>query len=127
MDSPVNLPDILHALQQVQEQIRWKPGKAHEHLNKRRNRGHLLPQTTLTEYEAIIQAVVQHPHAFVYVYRYGILDYPSIVAPYQEQTWLVMFGLDGIMETAFPPDQPDTYFVADPRYTAIGYVKELME
>ncbi len=127
MTVTVDLPTILRALQQVQTQIRWKPGKDYGHLNKRKDRGHLPPQTKLAEYEAIIGAVVRHPEAFIYIYRYGLKDYPTVVAPYEGQIWMVMFGPDGIMETAFPPDEPNTYFDMDPRYIPVGHIKELMQ
>jgi hypothetical protein len=93
---------------------------------KRIRQGHLPPATTLAEYEAIILAIVSHPDAFVFVYRYGSTDYPTLVAPYQGRIWLVMFNLDGIMETAFPPDEPDTYFSTDPRYIPVGPAKEIL-
>lgn len=79
-----------------------------------------------SEYEAIILAIVSHPDAFVFAYRYGSTDYPTLVAPYKGRTWLAMFSLDGIIETAFPPDKPDTYFSADPRYIPVGPTKEML-
>lgn len=80
----------------------------------------------MIEYEAIIRAVASHPKAFIYVYRYESTDYPTVVAPYEGQIWLVMVGPDGIMETAFPPDDADGYFVMDPRYIPVGSIEELM-
>lgn len=117
---------VASAIRQVQSGVRWKPGKGHRHLAKRIRQGHLPPATTLAEYEAIILAIVSHPDAFVFVYRYGSTDYPTLVAPYQGRIWLAMFNLDGIMETAFPPDEPDTYFSADPRYIPVGAAKEML-
>jgi len=117
---------VASAIRQVQSGARWKPGKGRRHLEKRIRQGHLPPATTLAEYEAIILAVVSHPDAFVFVYRYGSTDYPTLVAPYEGRIWLAMFSLDGIMETAFPPDKPDTYFSADPRYIPVGPAKEIL-
>jgi hypothetical protein len=37
-----------------------------------------------------------------------------------------VFGLDGVLETAFPPDEPDTYFTSDSRYVSVGKLEELM-
>jgi hypothetical protein len=125
LSTVVDLSAIAQALRQVRVEIRWKPGKAREHLSKRKDRGHLLPQATLDEYEAIIHSVVRYPRALVYVYRYAATDYPTVVALYEGQIWLVMFGLDGIMETAFPPDEPDTYFDRDPRYILVGSIERL--
>jgi hypothetical protein len=116
---------VASAIRQVQVSVRWKPGKGQRHLAKRIRQGHLPPATTLAEYEAIILAIVSHPDAFVFVYRYGSTDYPTLVAPYKGRIWLAMFSLDGIIETALPPDEPDTYFSAEPRYIPVGLVKEM--
>lgn len=35
-----------------------------------------------------------------------------------------MIGLDGVLETAFPPDDPEGY-LADPAFIYLGSVKEL--
>jgi hypothetical protein len=37
-----------------------------------------------------------------------------------------MFSMDGILETAFPPDEPDSYFHNDPHYASVGGVDEVM-
>lgn len=127
MSTTVDLAALAWAIRQVQGEIRWKPGKAYRHLNKRKDLGHLPPQATLEEYERIIQTIVRHPQAFVYVFRYGDTDYLTIVAPYEEQEWLVMVGPQGVMETAFPPDEPDRYFGDDPRYIPVGTLEELLK
>ena len=62
---------IAKAIRQIQSGVRWKPGKAQRHLEKRIRQGHLAPATTLAEYEAIILIIVSHPDAFAFVYRYG--------------------------------------------------------
>ncbi len=118
---------VANTIQQVQSGVHWKPGKGRQHLAKRIRQGHLPPTTTLTEYEAIILTIVSHPNAFVYVYRYGSTDYPTLVAPYEGQTWLAMFNLDGLIETAFPPDWPDAYFSDDPRYIPVGQAREILQ
>jgi len=117
---------VAKAIRRVQSGVRWKPGKGHRHLAKRIRQGHLPPATTLAEYEAVILAIISHPDAFVYVYRYGPTDYLTLVAPYEGRIWLAMFSLNGIMETAFPPDKPDTYFSADPRYVPVGSTREIL-
>ena len=38
--------------------------------------------------------------------------------------WLVMIGLDGIMETAFPPENPAIY-LAHLRFQRLGTLEEL--
>ncbi|MCE7989619.1 MAG: hypothetical protein DYG89_51385 [Caldilinea sp. CFX5] len=115
---------IFTALQQILTQIRWKPNKAQSHLEKRIRLAHLPPATSLAEYEAIIGTVLRNPEATVYAFQYNNIFYPTIVAPYQGQVWLVMFGMNGIMETSFPPDDPVTYF-QDPKYHLLGQIQEL--
>jgi hypothetical protein len=38
--------------------------------------------------------------------------------------WLVMVGLDSVMETAFPPEDPETY-LANLRFQRLGTLEEL--
>lgn len=113
------------ALRQVQQQVRWRPGKAEVHLAKRVALGHLPAQATLATYEAIIQTVVQTPTAVVWLYHWGAALYPTVVTEVAGVLWLVMCGSDGMMETAFPPEDPATY-LADPRFTRVGTVEELL-
>lgn len=116
---------VIDAIRRIQSGVRWKPGKDRRHLAKRIRQGHLPSTATLAEYEAIILTIISHPDAFVYVYRYGSADYPTLVAPYKDQVWLAMFNLDGVIETAFPPDKPETYFSSDPKYIPLGLVREM--
>ncbi len=122
----VNLSAISQAIRAAQTQIVWKPGKADEHLRKRKEREHISKRAELADYERIIQIVLHTPQAVVYVYHFGTKDYPTVVAPFEGRVWLVMFGLDGVLETAFPPDEPSTYFTPDSRYVFAGKLEELM-
>jgi len=112
------------ALRQVRQQVRWRPGKAQAHLAKRVALGHLPVQATLATYEALIQTVVQTPTAVVWVYHWGVDTYPTVVAEVAGVLWLVMCGLDGVMETAFPPEDPATYLAHAP-FTCLGTIEEL--
>jgi len=118
---------LKQALHRARTHIRWKPGKAQAHLIKRQSRGHLPPEATIAEYEAVISAVLHHPDAVVYVYQYGAVGYPTVVAPCEGRLWLAMVGAEGVMETAFPPDDAKTYFEQDPKYRYLGKLKELLE
>lgn len=82
--------------------------------------------TSLAEYEAIISTILHNSEAKVYLFQYGDVFYPTVVAPYQGQVWLVMFGMNGVMETAFPPDDPVIYF-QDPKYHLLGSIQELYD
>ena len=118
------LGNIVEAIRQLREQVRWKPEKAVQHLAKRVDLGHLPPGTTVTAYDEIIRRIVQTPAAEVWVYRWGETLYPTVVTHVEEVQWLVILGLDGTMETAFPPEDAETYLV-NPRFSRLGTLEEL--
>jgi hypothetical protein len=97
---------VANAIRQVQSSLRWKPGKDIQHLRRRIDLGHLPPDTTVEEYQAIIATILRDPQADVFVYSWGDIPYPTVVSEYSGSRWLVMFSLSGVMETAFPPDDP---------------------
>jgi hypothetical protein len=99
----------LEALRQLQQEIRWKAGKALSHLEKRIRLKHLPEGTTLEVYGALILSIVQDPSAELLVYQFGEHLYPTVVAMVEERLWLVMMDANGVMETAFPPDDPEIY------------------
>jgi len=115
---------IVAAIRQLREQVRWRPGKDVAHLSKRIALGHLAFGTTVADYEALILRVVTTPTADVFVYRWGDAVYPTVVAEVAGVRWLVMMSLEGIMETAFPPEEPDVY-LADPQFQRLGTLEEL--
>ena len=118
-------PDpVREAIRRLRDHVQWKPGKAHQHLAKRIALGHLPLHTTVAEYEALIHRVIHTAAAEVWVYRWGEHFYPTVVTEMDGLRWLVMLSLDGIMETAFPPEDPETYLV-DTRFTRVGTIEEL--
>jgi hypothetical protein len=118
-------PDlVVEAIRQLWDQVRWKPGKARQHLAKRIALGHLPPEATVADYDALIRRVVQTPTAEVFVYRWGENAYPTVVAEVDGVRWLVMLGMDGIMETTFPPEDAAMY-LASPRFTRVGTLEDL--
>lgn len=116
---------VAHAIRQVRDEVRWKPGKGIEHLRTRIDYGHLPTKADLDDYESIISAILHEPAADVYVFVWQDDAYPTVVAEHHGERWLVMFSLFGIMETAFPPTDPDTY-LADPRFRYLGTMQELL-
>jgi hypothetical protein len=118
-------PDpVVEAIRQLQDQVRCKPGKARQHLAKRITLRHLPAGATVADYEALIHRVVQTPTAEVFVYRGSESAYPTVVAEVDGVRWLVMLGMDGVMETAFPPEDAVTY-LANPRFTRVGTLEDL--
>jgi len=115
---------VLEAVRQALMPIRWKAGKAASHLTKRIRLGHLPVGTSLDEYHAVIISIMLNQDAQLYVYTFQDHSYPTVVAPVEERLWLVMIGMDGVMETAFPLRDPTTY-LADPAYSHLGRLQEL--
>jgi hypothetical protein len=62
--------------------------------------------------------------AEVLVYRWGETLCPTVVAEMEGGWWLAMIGLDSIMGTAFPPENPATY-LANLRFQRLGTMEEL--
>ena len=115
---------IVDAVRRLRQGVRWKSGKDTQHLAKRIELGHLLVGTTLAEYEAIVIRVISTPTAEVFVYRWGEVLYPTVVAEVEGARWLVMVGLDSVMETAFPPEDLETY-LANLRFQRLETLEEL--
>ena len=78
----------------------------------------------MADYEAIIIRVISTSTAEVFVYLWGETVYPTVIAEVEGVRWLVMVGLDSIMETAFPPEDPETY-LANLRFQRLETLGEL--
>jgi hypothetical protein len=115
---------VIDTIRRLREGLRWRPGKDTQHLAKRIELGHLSVGTTLAGYEAIIIRVINTSTAEVFAYRWGETSYPTVVAEVEGVRWLVMVGLDSVMETAFPPENPETY-LANLRFQRLGTLEEL--
>lgn len=100
---------LVHALEEIREQIRWKVDKDVVHLKKRRQMGHLLQSTSMVEYERIILEIVNNGQNVLYLYEVRGDHYYSARGLAHEKEWLVIFGEGGLMETAFPPVDMDDY------------------
>lgn len=131
-----NTPDLLagsgdllqvvrDALVQLRTKITWKPGKDIEHVRTRIQYGHLPAGATLADYEKIIMTIIQDGKSRVFVFRWRQDLYPTAVSVFQGQTWLVMFSLGGVMETAFPPEDAKQY-LSDRRFEYLGTTEELI-
>lgn len=117
---------VITAIRTVQTQIRWKPGKGIQHLRTRQDYGHLPATATMDDYEAIIANILYDATAEVYVYVWqSEAIYPTVVGSHNNHRWLVMFDLDGVMETAFPPTDAEQY-VSDPRFHYLGTIQEVL-
>ncbi len=116
---------VADAIHLVQNRIRWKPGSAANHLGKRKRRGHLSPEATLTDYERIIRSVVGDVNATVYLYVYNSAAYVAVVSIIQRRTWLALFALDGLLESAYIVERPDLY-LSNPAFEKMGTLDEVL-
>lgn len=114
-----------NAIQSVKLQVRWRPGSAVRHLLKRKLRGHLPVEATISDYERIIQMVLEDTQAKVYIYRYNHIPYVTVVALVQNHPWLVMFHQDGLMESAYIVERPDHY-LNKPAFELLGRLEEVI-
>ncbi|MBV7337673.1 hypothetical protein KFU94_57480 [Chloroflexi bacterium TSY] len=64
---------------------------------------------TIEDYETIIKAVVASPEANVYIFWYDDVPYVAVVEIVDERSWLVLFALDGILESAYVVERPERY------------------
>ncbi len=95
------------------------------HLLKRRLRGHLPSDATLADYERLVSTIVTNDNAIVYLYWYAGTPYATVVAVIEDRHWLVMFGLDGVMESAYVVENPDRY-LSKPDFEKLGLVSEVL-
>ena len=65
------------------------------------------------------------PAAIVYVYLYNSDAYIAVVAKIQKQTWLIMFALDGVLESAFIVERPDLY-LSKHAFDKMGTLEEVL-
>lgn len=115
---------IAAAIRTVQTYIRWKPGSLDRHLNTRKKRNHLPPQATVADYEARIHQVLTGNANIVYLFHMNGVDYVTIVEP-TARPWLVMFDLNGLMETAFIVENPQSY-LNKREFSQVGTVQRVL-
>ncbi|MBN2393433.1 MAG: hypothetical protein JXR84_22060 [Anaerolineae bacterium] len=120
----VENPQILDAIKTVRSKIRWKPGSALRHLQKRKLRGHLATTATLVDYEAAILAVLYDKSARVYHYWYNQVAYVTVVGSVDNHEWLIMFAYDGLLESAFVIERPEQY-LRKPGFEYLGLLGEV--
>lgn len=117
--------DIANSIRSAQEQLRWRPGSASRHLLKRKLRGHLPTDVTLNDYHNVIKSVLETRTAEVYIHFHGNNNYPTIVSTIDGKAWLVMLTIEGIIETAFIVENPETYF-SSARFKFISPLSEIL-
>ncbi|MFN8492757.1 MAG: hypothetical protein U0350_34460 [Caldilineaceae bacterium] len=116
---------IITAIRIVQASPHWKPGSVERHLSKRILRGHLPIGATVSDYARVIQAVLTTDDAQIYLYWYNESAYITVTAIINTQYWLVMFSLDGAMESAYVVENPERY-LNKKEFERIGLLSEIL-
>jgi esterase/lipase superfamily enzyme len=88
-------------------------------------RGHLPADATLDDYEHLIQKVLEDARAEVYAYWHKDITYVAVVSVFQERCWLVMFSLDGLMESAYIVEHPEQY-LGQSAFERLGSLSEVL-
>ena len=101
--------EAIAVIYSLRQRIQWKPGKVVAHLEKRKIMGHLSSQSSVEDYNRMIQNLAQSESHCVYLYQFGTERYFTIRGPLDGTDWLVIATRDGRIETAFPPDNIDEY------------------
>jgi len=105
----MNRNELAAAILLVRTRLIWKPDSAERHVKQRIRRGHLPTTATLAEYEDIIQTVIHSQKAHVYIFWYNGIPYVSIIDDVNDKHWLVMFALNGLLESAYIVERPELY------------------
>jgi len=117
---------LIEALNSICQSIQWKTGKESVHLKKRQRMGHLSSSASLHDYEKIISGLVTDNNNILYLYEFRGSYYYAVRGFDGETEWLVIFGPDGIMETAFPPENMDEY-LNKRGFLFMGKIKEVLK
>lgn len=86
----------------------WKPGKATSHLDKRKRRDHVPADFNLTGYNNLIMNILREDENDLSLHVLAYFDQDYFVIG--DGKWIVMYGANAVMETAYPPDHYDVHF-----------------
>ncbi len=117
--------EAIVALSALRQRVRWKPGKAVAHLEKRKKLGHVPVKFSVEGYNRLIQTLVRVSGHRVYLYRFGSERYYAVTGAARGAEWLAILSKEGIMETAFPPDSLANY-LSQRGFVFLATVEELL-
>lgn len=116
---------VAAALRQVRVARRWKPGRDIPHLHKRQRKRHLPSDASMETYNQIIRTLVHAPNSLAYHYPVGGHHDYAVRGKIDKKEWFVIFDAHGILETAFPPTDIDTYLDSQ-GFEYVGTVEEVL-
>jgi hypothetical protein len=121
------LLEAQQAIQALQQQALWKPGKDVEHLERRKRYGHVGEDFSLDQYNELIHALASHPKSDVYLYTFPPSQerYYVTAGEIKKERWIVMVGKTGVIETAFPPTDFETY-TRERDWVSLGKLPEVL-
>lgn len=126
----VESPDLKLAaaatIRRLRQEISWKPGAAARHLLKRKLRGHLSASASLSDYEDLIRLVLTDRSAVIYVYYADDTPYVAVSWQRGDNLWLVIASLEGVIETAFVVENPESYLNRS-KFHFLGAMAEVVE
>lgn len=118
--------ELIEALRSIRKNIQWKVGKDVVHLEKRQRMGHISLSATILDYEKLITDIVQNDSNILYIYEFNECNFFAVRGFVQGCEWLVIYGSNGTMETAFPPEDIDDY-LNKRGFIFIGQIKEVLQ
>jgi hypothetical protein len=107
--------EVLLAIRAIRQRVIWKPGKDIQHLDNRKSMEHIPESYILNDYNQLIQSIVSEPTNEVYLYTLGQDRYYGIVGSAVGAEWLVLVSPQGVIETAFPPNDLQEYTSISPK------------
>ncbi len=115
---------LVDALSAISNKLHWKPGKDIVHLKKRRRMKHM--SGNLDDYEQIIYNILRNVKNIVYLYDFMGTYYYAVRGFTARNEWLVIFGRNGLMETAFHPENIDEY-LEHRGFVFLGRIEEILQ
>ncbi|WP_377520074.1 hypothetical protein [Priestia megaterium] len=108
----------------VQVAFSWDEEKGEEHLRKRIEMGHLEKGTSMDKYNEIIEQLLAQEMALVSIHPNSFNKFVVGSRKFVDgKDWIVMFDNEGVIKTAYPPGDFDSYFTDS--YHFLCYVDDL--
>jgi hypothetical protein len=93
---------------------------------KRQKMNHLSLSSSLLDYNKVISALIGNEQNIIYLYEFRGIYYYAVRGFIHEKEWLAIFGANGVMETAFPPENID-YYLERRGFVPLGRMKEVLK